>query len=243
MGNVYAVTSGKGGVGKSTVSVGLANAFASLDKKVLLVDMDEGLRCLDVMLGIDESVVFDLSDILSGKELVDALYPTPYQPNLHLIPAPTELGSIDAEQFEAFASLVRNHFDIVIFDFPAGIDFSLYTKLPKDTLFLTVALPDPVTLRDAAVVSQKLDEIEAPSRLILNSFNYKLTKQRVYKNIDDIIDSSGLQLLGIVPRQAELNLLSINHKLKPRGNSMKAFMRIAKRLLGENVLLPRLKKI
>ncbi len=243
MGNVYAITSGKGGVGKSTVSVGLAFSFAKLGNKVLLIDMDEGLRCLDVMLGIDETVVFDLGDILAGDELENAIYPHPKIPNLHLIPAPSNLGSIEADALKTLALKLKANYDIVIFDFPAGIDFSLYTSLPLGTLFLTVAFPDPVTLRDASVVSQKLDEIGVKSKLILNCFDYKRTKQKIYKSIDDIIDQSGLQLLGIVPRSQELNLLSINHKLKPKGNSMKAFIRIAKRLSGESILLPKLKKI
>lgn len=243
MGTVYAVTSGKGGVGKSTVSVGLAFAFAKLGNRVLLVDMDEGLRCLDVMLGIDETVVFDLGDILKGDEIENALYPHPKISNLHLIPAPANLGNIDADKFKNLAVKLKARYDIVIFDFPAGIDFTLYNHLPQETLFLTVAFPDPVTLRDASVVSQKLDEIGAKSKLILNCFDYKWTKQKIYKSIDDIIDQSGLQLLGIVPRSAELNLLSIKHKLKPKGNPMKAFTRIAKRLNGESILLPKLKKI
>ena len=74
MGKVFAVTFGKGGVGKSTVSIGLALAFCAKAKKVLLVDMDEGLRCLDLMLGVDKSTVFDLSDILLGKDIEDAVY-------------------------------------------------------------------------------------------------------------------------------------------------------------------------
>lgn len=243
MGKIYAVTSGKGGVGKSTVSVGLATAFANMGQTVLLVDMDEGLRCLDVMLGIEEKVVFDLSDILSGKELSDGIYTVDSVPNLHLVPAPAKLGMIDAYLFTGFITEAQRLFDTVIFDFPAGIDFSLYTCMPKDTLFLTVAFPDPVTIRDASVVSQKLDEIGVNSRLILNSFDYKLTKKRLFKNIDDIIDTAGLQLLGIVPASEELKLLSVKHKLKPKGNAMKALCRIAKRLMGEKILLPKLKKI
>ena len=79
MGKIFAVTSGKGGVGKSTVSVGLGLAFSHLGQKVLLVDMDEGLRCLDLMLGLDETTVFDLSDILMGKEPEEAIYKSNYE--------------------------------------------------------------------------------------------------------------------------------------------------------------------
>ena len=243
MGKVYAVTSGKGGVGKSTVSVGLAFAFTKLNKRTLLVDMDEGLRCLDLMLGVDKSAVFDLSDILMGKEMNDAVYEVEGTDGLYLIPAPSAVGQIDAFSFSLFAQLAANSFDAVIFDFPAGMDFSLYNSLPKDTLFLTVAVPDPVSVRDAAYVSKRLCEFSCSSRLIINNFKYSLVKRRIYRNIDDIIDSAGLQLLGVVPNSEELAFLSVNHKLKQKGKPMAAFLRIAKRLDGEHILLPNLKKI
>ena len=85
MNNTFATVSGKGGVGKSTFSVGLGLAFARLNKRVLLVDLDAGLRCLDLMLGVDEAAVFDLSDILNGKEIASAVYPCEINENLFLI--------------------------------------------------------------------------------------------------------------------------------------------------------------
>lgn len=243
MGKVFAVTSGKGGVGKSTVSVGLSFGFAKQNYKVLLVDMDEGLACLDIMLGIEEPCIFNLADILLGKEISDVVYTNKKNENIHLIPAPETIGMIDPFAFTKFVNTVKDLYDIIIFDFPAGIDFSLYTCLPKETLFITVAFPDPVTVRDASVVSRKLYEHGFHSRLVINNFQYKLTKKHIFKNIDEIIDQSALRLLGIVPKSQELSLLSINHKLKPRGNAMKAFNRISKRLCGENILLPNPKKI
>ncbi len=243
MGKIFAVTSGKGGVGKSTVSTGLSISFEKQGKSVLTVDMDEGLACLDLMLGIDEPCIFNLNDILLGKDIADCIYVPKKHPNINLIPAPDKTGTIDAYLFTNFVNHVKEKYDIIIFDFPAGIDFSLYTCLPKDTLFLTVAFPDPVTVRDASIVSRKLHESGFEARLILNNFNYKLTRKSIFKNIDDIIDEASLQLIGIIPHSAELALLSIKHTLKKRGNATKAFDRISKRLCGENILLPHPKKI
>ena len=93
MGKIFAITSGKGGVGKSTVSAGLSLAFENQNQKVLLVDMDEGLRCLDLMLGIDEKIVLDLSDILQGREIDEVTYKV--KENLFLIPAPQKAGMPD----------------------------------------------------------------------------------------------------------------------------------------------------
>ncbi len=243
MGKFFALTSGKGGVGKSTVSVGLGIAFSKLGKKVLLVDMDEGLRCLDVLLGLDEKIVFDLSDILSGREISDGVYYNEKNPLLHLIPAPTDLGKIDKSALGEFSEKIQSFYDIVIFDFPAGIDFSLYSCLPHSTVFLTVAFPDPVTIRDASVVSEKLLYNGMNTRLIINNFDYNLIKKKIYNNVDDIIDKANLQLIGIIPKSNQLSLLSVKHKIKKDSKAMASLTRIAKRLIGENILLPKLKKI
>ena len=123
------------------------------------------------------------------------------------------------------------------------MDFSLYTCLPKGALFLTVAVPDPVSVRDAAAVSEKLSGLSCSSRLVINNFKYRLVKRGIFRNIDDIIDSAGLRLLGVVPSSEELAFLSVTHRIKPNGRPMRAFKRIAVRLCGESVLLPQPKKI
>lgn len=243
MGKVFAVTSGKGGVGKSTVSVGLGLAFCQKGEKVLLVDMDEGLRCLDLMLGIDKTTVFDLSDILMGKEPEEAIYQSEFCAGLSLIPAPAKQGMIDYFSFSAFTLKVAEMFDTVIFDFPAGINVPLYSCLPKDTLFLTVTVPDPVSVRDAGAVSDALAEAGIKARLIINRFTWKQHRKYRFRNIDEIIDDSSLRLIGIVPESDDLKLLSLKHKLSRRSNAAKAFSRIAARLGGEKLLLPKIKKI
>ncbi len=242
MGMVIATTSGKGGTGKSTISAGLALSFAKLNKSVLLVDMDEGLRCLDLILDVDSKIVFDLSDILSGKDISDGVYTVASNPLISVIPAPLKAGSIQKDKLCEFAGRVKSLYDIIIFDFPAGMDFTLYDSLGEDVQFIAVCNPDPVSVRDASAVCSALNT-NIPPRLILNRFDFQYVKKGIYNNIDDIIDISGFRLLGIVPMSAELMLLPINHSLKTRGKSMKALTRIAKRLCGEEVRLPKVKKI
>ena len=243
MGICLATTSGKGGTGKSTVSCGLAIAFSRLGKRVLLVDMDEGLRCLDLLLGVDEKVVFDLADILNGTPITDGIYSSPSNPNINVIPAPSSIGSISFEALSYFAKAVKSTFDVVIFDFPAGLDFTLYSAIGDDVQFLTICNPDPVSVRDAAAVCSSLPKTNNDPRLIINRFDSEYIKKKVYSNIDDIIDISGFRLLGLVPQSKELMLLSVAHNVNKKSKAFKALFRIAKRLIGEDVKLPKIKKI
>ncbi len=242
MGKIFATTSGKGGVGKSSIATGLGIAFAAMGKSVLLVDMDEGFRCLDLLLGVDDAAVLDLGDAFSAEELSDVAYNCKRK-GLFLITAPTVAGTISPEKLHSFTKRATSFYDIVIFDFPAGHNPLLYNALPKRTLFLGVATPDPVSVRDMQRVGENLLEAGLKARLIINRFNYKEHKKRKLRDIDYIINTAALQLLGIVPEAEDINTLSVNHRLKKRGKSAKAFLRIAQRLLGKNVPLENLKKI
>ena len=243
MGLCYAVASGKGGTGKSTVAAGLGIAFANMGKKTLLIDMDEGLRCLDMLLGIEKDLVFDLSDILSDRDTEDAVYPTGEYENLFLIPAPDSIGKIIPERFKEFIEEIITQYDVVIFDFPAGMDFSLYHYLPDYTVVLAVCNPDPVSVRDAAAVCDNLPFDSIHTRLVVNKFHYKPIFKGIYANIDSIIDDSGFKLVGVIPESVELSYFSINHKIKKGSRAMAAFSRIADRLCGIHRPLPKPKKI
>ena len=239
----FAVTSGKGGTGKSTVSSGLALAFSKLNKKVLVLDLDEGLRCLDLFFGIDKDIVFDLSDAFSGRSATDVIYKVPGKNLISVVPAPATANKIDAASLADFITKQRQDYDIIILDMPAGVDLSALSDIASELFFITVSNADPVSVRDAAAIAALLPEGRAEPRLIINRFEPKLIKKGLYDNIDVIIDKSCLRLIGIVPSDTELLLLPVNHNLKKNGKAFKALSRIALRLSGADVQLPKLSKI
>lgn len=233
--------SGKGGTGKSTVSSGLAIAAAEKDKKVLLIDLDAGLRCLDMIFGADDRIVFDLSDAICENDLKKAMYPAAYYPNVFVVPAPASGKKIDFHKLAALLKSESANFDYIFLDFPAGADFGDY-NLFGDALFLIVSGADGVSNRDAGIIARGITSSKPP-RLIINRFDVDLIKCGIFKDIDSIIDTAAARLIGIVPADGELLLLSNTHKLKPKGRAFKAFDRILKRISGEDVRLPNLKKI
>jgi septum site-determining protein MinD len=244
MNNVFAITSGKGGVGKSTVATCLASACEKIGKKVVLIDLDEGLRCLDVMLGVSEDIFLDISDVLKGENLYSALYKVPEKENLFLLPAPSSRDLMDEEAFGELIKRLANEFDAVFVDFPAGIDMRLYKQMPDTTRFITVTGPDPVSIRDAGFMASSLIGIgKVYNRVIINRFEYSFIKSGIYSGVDDIIDSSLIRLIGIIPNDINLPLAQAKGTLCKKGKSIKAVDRIIRRLYGEDIPLPKAKKI
>ncbi len=243
MGKVIAVTSGKGGTGKSTFCVCLAQSLAGRGKRVLLIDLDEGLRCLDILLGVESGLVFDLSDVIAGRPVEDAVYSSSENSGIYLIPAPAEPGSLSVRALEDVTGRLIPEYDYLIFDFPAGIDFSLCAALPRQTQMIAVCCPDAVSVRDAAEVCRRLPEFDRAPVLVLNRFVAGDMRNGSVRCIDDIIDSSGFRMLGIIPESRELALLASHNALKRGGKPYRAFDRIAGRLCGEHIKLPPPKKI
>ena len=233
--------SGKGGTGKSTISLGLAIAAARAGKRVLILDLDSGLRCLDLIFGIEENIVSDLGDALRESDINRAAYKSANYNNIWVVPALLTAEKIDFSKLSSLLKKAKNDYDIIILDFPAGADFDAYNQF-GDAVFLIVSGADNVSLRDAAVISNGIRSNNEP-RLVINRFDIGMIKIGLNRNIDDTINSSLTRLIGIVPADGELLMLSLNHNLSPNGRAMKAFDRIIRRLSGEDVPLPKLKKI
>ncbi len=243
MGMLTVITSGKGGTGKSTVSVGLATAFSKLSKSVLLIDIDEGLRCLDLMLGVSDRLVFDLNDIISyNKPYHEAMLQV--NSNINLIPAPSSAGSLNKKLFGDFLYDIVDDFDVVIVDCPAGIDAELYNSIPKFSSVIVVEPLNAIGSRSATAIESVLTESGINNKyLILNKFDYFIHKHNGVMSLDDIIDKSGLMLKGVIPYDPQLALLSASGKLYEKCLSYKSFYRIAKRLLSADVPLPKLNSL
>ncbi len=235
MNKIIAVTSGKGGVGKSTFSVGLSKALESLGKTVLLIDLDSGFRCLDLMLGVSKDVVFDLSDILCGHASLSESVVKP-SASLHLLAAPFK-ASADRFDLSKIADEACEKYDFVIFDFPAGFCEESYRSLPEKTLFITVATPDPVCVRDASAVTRALRPFAQNRRLIINRFHRKGIRSGLHCGVDDLIDTSATRLLGVVPEDIDAAIRLSRALPLRKGDAKKAYKRIAKRICGENIKL------
>jgi len=242
MGRLFATLSGKGGVGKSSFCVMLARELAG-HGKVLLIDMDTGLSCLDLMLKVDEKVVFNLNDLLNGeREIEDVAISC--ENNLDLIAAPEVKP--ESKALRNFLFNITEQYDFVIADFPAGKNTDLLNGMPLYCEFLVVSKPDPVSLRDAEILSGDISPDYLSKRLIINNFILKdmqKAKGIARFSIDDIIDKTKIRLLGIIPYEKEVSVLQSGKKLKQRSRAKKSVERIKQRILGRRMPLPKLKKI
>lgn len=244
MGKLIVISSGKGGVGKSTVAVGLATALNNGGKKVLLIDADEGLRCLDLMLSVTDKLVFDLSDLLKDNSLIEsAIYPVENTEGLYLLPAPAAEGQTNKALMASQIELFTEAYDYVILDCSAGYNEELCSKFSNSAKFILVANTDAVSTRDVYFVGEMLRKYNLTDLcLVVNCFK-KSEVKKFSINIDNIIDQTFIKLLGIVP--FDNSVKEAAHKGKPikYGKAAMAFQRIAARIDGEEILLPKVSYI
>lgn len=241
MSKIIAVTSGKGGVGKSTISVGIGQAISRRKKKVVIVELDAGLRGMDIMLGVENEVVYDFGDLVSGIcSLEDVAVSVEEFPGLSLIVASTVASHrLDVEKTAAVFRILQNHFDYIILDMPAGVSVSLFLIPPIADLAIVVSTPDYISVRDSAkMVSALAEQGFLNCQLMINKVNLKNRKMNAIQDLDEVLDGVGVSLLGVLPEDMKLHsAFCSGEPLEEEAAPAIIFHRIAARIEGEYIPL------
>lgn len=243
MGECIVTTSGKGGVGKTTTCANVGAALALAGKRVALVDADIGLRNLDVLLGLENRIVFDLVDVAEGYcKLRQALIKDKRIEGLYLLPAAQtrDKTAVNPEQMKAISDELREEFDYVLFDCPAGIEQGFRNAIAGAQRAFVVTTPEVAAVRDADRIVGLLEasEMVEPPGLILNKIRPAMVKKGDMMDIDDVLDILAIRLIGVVPED-DFIIVTTNRgePAVTRDNSRagQAFRNIAKRVMGEEV--------
>lgn len=241
-GRVIVITSGKGGVGKTTAVANIGTALASMGKKVALVDADIGLRNLDVILGLENRIVYDIVDVVEGRaRLRQALIKDKRFSTLSLLPAAQtrEKDAVSPEDMVRLCEELRNQLDFVLIDSPAGIEQGFKNAVIPADMALIVTTPEVSAVRDADRVIGLLESMEkGNSKLIINRIRTKLVDRGDMLGVEDVLEILSIELIGIIPEDE--NIIVSTNKGEPvvnNGNAPagKGFLDIAKRLLGEEI--------
>jgi len=242
MAKIVSVVSGKGGTGKSTFSAGIALSFAKLSSTILVVDLDIGLRSLDLLLGLENRVVFDIGDILDGKCKVDsAIVKHKVFSSLKLLCSPQSISKTFV--VSGIIDIIRqqeNYYDYIILDLPAGLGLSVMVSAELADLVCVVTTPDNVTIRDTRKVC---DVISANSdkeiRLVINNVSKISLKTSGLKDLDELMDLAGIPLIGVIKEDKWINkkLGFGTEAVVPANEMQDVFMAISKRISGEYIPL------
>jgi len=233
------VASGKGGVGKSSVTAGLSYALSDMGYNVLAVDADIGLRSLDIILKTGNRSVFDWGDVIRGNCLSEQAV-SKAAGNICVLAAPMRFSpDYTVESVREMIERYDRSFDFIFIDAPAGLSEGFRLACSMADEGLVIATPDGVCVRGAEATGAAAAENGVENlRLIINRFNRKGVERSYLLNIDDTIDSAGVRLIGVVPENSQvLFCFTGGRPLPKRNEARRAFMRIAKRITGEKIPL------
>lgn len=242
MGEVVVITSGKGGVGKTTTTANLGTALAQIGARVCLLDADIGLRNLDVVMGLENRIVYDLVDVVEGYcKLRQALIRDKRFDNLSLLPAAQtkDKTAVSPEQMRDLTAELSEEYDYVIVDSPAGIEQGFKNAIAGADRALIVATPEVSSVRDADRIIGLLEAAEIPpARLIINRLRQGMVKKGDMMSVEDIIDILAVDLIGVVPEDEQI-IVTTNRgepaALLQNSRAGAAYRDIARRLRGEEV--------
>lgn len=241
MSEVIVVTSGKGGVGKTTTSANVGTGLAKLNKKVVLIDTDIGLRNLDVVMGLENRIVYNLVDVVEENcRIKQALIKDKRYPNLYLLPSAQtrDKTSVTPEQMKKLTDELREEFDYIILDCPAGIEQGFKNAIAGADRALVVTTPEVSAIRDADRIIGLLEANEIKKTdLIVNRIRMDMVKKGDMMSIDDVVDILSISLIGAVPDDENIVISTNNGEPLVGSDTLagKAYMNICKRVMGEDV--------
>ena len=242
-GRVIVITSGKGGVGKTTTSANIGTALARLGNKVVLIDTDIGLRNLDLLLGLENRIVYTIVDVVEERcKLKQALVRDKKNPNLSLLAAAQtrDKSSVSSEQLKEICDELKKNNDFILIDCPAGIEQGFQNAIAGASEAIVVTTPEMSAVRDADRIIGLLEakeEIES-YKLLLNRVRPKLIAQNNMMSVEDVVEILSCELIGVVPE--DTGIITSTNKGEPIVNdedSMagKAYRNTARRITGEDL--------
>ena len=241
MGEVIVITSGKGGVGKTTTTANIGTGLAQLEKKVILIDTDIGLRNLDVVMGLENRIVYNLVDVIEGNcRLKQAIIRDRRYPNLYLIPSAQtkDKTAVNPEQMKKLTEALKEEFDYILLDCPAGIEQGFLNAIAGATRAIVVTTPEVSAIRDADRVIGLLESAEMENiQLIIIRIRIDMVRRGDMMSMEDVKEILAVELLGIVPDDEEIVISTNRGEPLTGGDSPAgiAYSNICKRLLGYEV--------
>lgn len=249
MGRAIAITSGKGGVGKSSVCVNLGIVLAQMGQRVCLIDVDLGLKNLDVMLGLENRVIFDLRDVMEGIcSLEKAILRDKREENLYLLPAckSVNLKYFHGSDLQIVVETLKKEFDFVLLDTPAGIESGFVHSIACVEEVVLVTNLDITSVQDAdRVIGILMKEHMSSIQLIVNRMNPRYIEKGISIRLEDALNWLSIDLLGYVfddETVIRANNRGVPVSLAKHSLVYDCFEAIAKRLLGEEAPLPKYKE-
>ena len=249
MAEVIVITSGKGGVGKTTTTANIGIGLAEPDRRVMLIDADIGLRNLDVALGLENNVVYDLVDVVSGYcTISQAIISDSKYKNLYMIPAgqTSDKDAVSVEQMKKLCQELKDEYDYILIDCPAGIEQGFKNAIAAADKAIIVTTPDVSAVRDADRIIGLLEENGILEySLVLNKIRPEIVRVGNMFNVDDVLDSLKITLLGIIPDDTSIIVGAYKNEpvvLNKKSVAGQAYRNISMRITGKNVDLINLDK-
>lgn len=243
MSEVIVITSGKGGVGKTTTSANVGTGLAKLGYSVVMIDTDIGLRNLDVVMGLENRIVYNLVDVIEGNcRVKQALIKDKRYNNLFLLPSAQtrDKTSVSPEQMKKLTDELREEYDFIILDCPAGIEQGFKNAIAGADRALVVTTPEVSAIRDADRIIGLLEANDiGRTDLIVNRLRMDMVKRGDMMSTDDVVDILAVNLIGVVPDDERIVVATNQGEPLVGDDSMagRAYMNICHRILGEEVPL------